>query len=71
MLYRKDETDYFELNNFAETYKLTHEEITTLSEQIATELTKMEWKVGFNFGHTGMFIYANEPPHNLYPDGFE
>lgn len=73
ILSRKDVTDYFQLDKFASTYKLTEAEMVSISETVSQELVQLGWQTGFGFGHTGMFVYADasNPPTNLYPDGFE
>lgn len=66
-----EEKEYFDLNEFRVKKRIKQEEMEKMVETVRNELGELGWKTQTSYGGTGLFIYANEPPTNCYPDGFE
>ena len=66
-----EEKDYFELDAFNKARINDMEKVRQMADELVIELEKLGWKCQFSYGGTGLFIFANEPPPNCYPDGFE
>ena len=66
-----EEKDYCDVNEFRVKNRLSPEDVESMVTSVCEELKQLGWKTQTSFGGTGLFIYANEPPANCYPDGFE
>jgi hypothetical protein len=69
MVSRKDETIYFDIQDFRTRYKLKTDTVRNMIDTTINELEVIGWKCKLSFGNTGLFIYSTDtPPVNCYPD---
>ena len=66
----KEEKDYFVLDTFKRQKGVNNNDMEKMIKTVCTELKDLGWNTQTSYGGTGLFIYANEPPSNCYPDGF-
>lgn len=65
------ENFYFTLEDFRVKYKLSGQEISSMSATIMDELRNLGWTCQLSYGGTALFIYSTvDPPPLCYPDGF-
>ena len=65
---REDENNYFDLDNFRQTYKIKN--IEKMTSVVIHELHSLGWKCKFSFGGTALFIYSSDnPPSSCWDDG--
>lgn len=65
---RSNEEDYFVLNNFFFQEKLTHIPtlITSITNNIISELNSLGWTTKLAFGGTGLYIYSTTEHRSKY-----
>lgn len=64
MILKRNETDFFDIDNFNRRYVKNMEKSTVMAKSICEELELLGWKTFFGFGGTGLYIYSTEdlPP---------
>jgi hypothetical protein len=67
----REEKDYFELDRFNKNRLNDVEVLGKMVKEVCTELEELGWTTQLSYGGTGLFIYADEPPANCFPDGFD
>jgi hypothetical protein len=69
LISRREETDYFDIENFRKKYNYNDqddsENFEIILKQIIDELKKLGWNIELSYGDTGLFIYSTEekPPN--------
>ena len=64
MILKRNESDFFDIDNFNRRYIKNMEKSTEMAKSICEELETLGWKTFFGFGGTGLYVYSTEdlPP---------
>lgn len=64
MILKRNESDFFDIDNFNRRYVKNMEKSTKMAKQLSSELEVLGWKTFFGFGGTGLYVYSTEdlPP---------
>lgn len=68
MISRKTFNEYYALDGFSKRNKLEMSMVQKMVKLIIPKLKKLGWKCQLSFGDTGLFIYGEEKPTNLWDE---
>jgi hypothetical protein len=60
------ENDYYSLDEFSNKFNYNIDIVKKAVKDLIQELEKLNWKCALSFGDTGLFIYKDNPPVNLW-----
>ena len=63
LLFREDETEFFDLTPYLREHK---EQMDTVINRICEEIQKLDYKTGLSYGKTALFVYKSEVPENMW-----